>query len=150
MPRWLVAPTAAVLDIPGLVWSAGAPVLLATERSTGFAFETPDGDGATAHFARCVVVTFGFPNDETQHGHRLWSAGLRHYSVNEIFGSPWIEQLRNVERVHDRAPAVPFPHARHFVLTFEDSILEAIAENLVAGPIYDSMAAAIASLPKPR
>jgi hypothetical protein len=38
-----------------------------------------------------------------------------------VENSSWLRELRAIEAVHDRAPAVPFEKERHFVLTFQDS-----------------------------
>lgn len=121
-----------IIDIPGLVWSADAPTpaLFATERRKLFCFETTDEHIRIAELVRCVCVRFGFPNDEVQHGNPVWGRGLHYYAVHEVLGSPWLDELRRTEAVHPMAPAAPFPAARHFVLAFHDSTLEAAAESI--------------------
>ncbi|HKY14900.1 MAG TPA: hypothetical protein VJM33_08230 [Microthrixaceae bacterium] len=123
---------AVVLDVPDLTWSAGAPapVLVASEDRTLFAFEHTDGQARIAEFVGCVAVRFGFPNDEAQHGHPLWNAGLSFYAAHEVSDSPWVSELRAIEAVHPMAAALPFPEARHFMLTFHDSMMEAVARDV--------------------
>ncbi|HEV3362660.1 MAG TPA: hypothetical protein VG795_00725 [Acidimicrobiia bacterium] len=147
---------AVVMHVPGLVWTAGAPmpVVLATEDRTLFAFylaesEVIEGLGVqTAEFVGCSAVTFGFPNDEVLHGHRLWNRGLEFYGLHIIEDSTWLDELRRIERVHDRAPPNPFADSKHFLLTFHDSTLEAIADGVVPLSRYETMAEAVAALVK--
>jgi hypothetical protein len=128
-----------VLDRPDLHWSTGAPLpfVVATEQRTLFAFERPDATTQTAEFVGCTLVKFGFPNDEVQHGLAFWELGLKHYAVHEILDSPWLNELRTVEAAHSAAPAVAFAESRHFVLTFHDSTLEAIARDIVPLERYE-------------
>jgi hypothetical protein len=123
------------IEVAGLRWSAGAPapVVVASESRTLFAFDAWEDDGGgrrVAEFVGCVSVRFGFPNDEALHGHPLYDRGLNLYKVHEVVNSHWLEELRAIERHHDMSPAVPFEDARHYVLTFHDSTLEAIAYEI--------------------
>jgi hypothetical protein len=81
---------------------------------------------SVAELIMCTLFKFGFPNDEVLHGHPLFDAGLGYYQFHEVENSSWLRELRAIEAVHDRAPVVPFEMERHFVLTFQDSTLEAI------------------------
>ena len=149
-----MAERAVCLDVDGLRWDPGAttPVLIAGEHRTLIAFYLPDSEVVEgrevriAELVRCTSVQFGFPNDETLQGHRLWGAGLEFYALHEVQDSTWIELLRSIERVHPAAPASPFPDARHFILTFHDSTLEAIATEIVPLDTYLSMAEAALAL----
>jgi hypothetical protein len=123
--------------MPGIRWSTGAPLplLVSSEGRTLLAFYRDDrdvGDGKVlvVEFVRCIAVRSGFPNDEVLHGHRLWGKGPDFYELHEVFDSTWLADLRTNEAVHHSAPAHPFPEAQHFVLTFQDSTLEAIADGL--------------------
>jgi hypothetical protein len=95
-----------------------------------------------AEFVGCTSVVF--PNDEALHGHRLWGKGLEFYALHQVVDSEWLRELRNVERVHERASDAPFPHSQHFVLTFHDSTLEAVA--VVSRGSYPSMTAALMAM----
>jgi hypothetical protein len=83
-----------------------------------------------AERVRCTSVKFGFPNDEVLHGHRLYGAGLGYYQLHEVDNSAWLIELRAIEAFHDHAPEVPFENGHHFVLTFHDSTVEAIASDV--------------------
>jgi hypothetical protein len=72
---------------------------------------------------------FGFPNDEALGGHALFSPddGLSFYATHEVLESTWLEEVRAIERAHPQSAATPFPNTRHWVLTFHDSTLDALA-----------------------
>ena len=57
-----------------------------------------------------------------------------------------MSELRAIEAAHPDAPAVPFADSRHFLLTFHDSMVEAIAGSIEAGPSYGAMGQAIEAL----
>lgn len=128
------------VDVPGLAWSAGAPepFIVSSEQRTliGFRGRSQDADQSdggeviVVEMVDCTSVKFGFPNDEVLHGHRLHGAGLGYYQLHEVEDSAWLIELRAIEAVHDHAPGVPFENARHFVLTFHDSTVEAIASDV--------------------
>jgi hypothetical protein len=108
------------------------------------ASEQADSDAVTvAELLECTSVRFGFPNDEVLHGHPLYGAGLGYYQLHEVMNSAWLAELRAIEAVHDHAPEVPFENARHFVLTFHDSTLEAIATGVRRAGSYPSRAEAV-------
>jgi hypothetical protein len=104
--------------------------MLASEYRTLLAFDHRDGDIVVLDFIGCVAVRFGFPNDEAQQGHPLWPAGLTFYAAHRVEESPWLAELRAVEAVHSLAPRLAFPAATHFVLTFHDSTVEAVAHEI--------------------
>ena len=74
----------------------------------------------------------GSPNDEVLNGHPLWGSGLEGYSAHEVKNSPWIRELMDINRVHDRFRESQWSDDRHFVLTFHDETLECIADATVA------------------
>lgn len=140
-------------DVPGLAWSGGAPqpFIVSSEERTLIGFyargedaEQTDSDAVTvAELVGCTSVKFGFPNDEVLHGHRLYDAGLGYYGLHEVDNSAWLIELRAIEAVHEHAPEVPFENARHYVLTFHDSTLEAIAHDVRLVGSYGTRAEAV-------
>lgn len=76
-------------------------------------------------------------------GHRLYGSGLTHCQLHEVLDAAWLAQLRAVEAVHPQAPEAPFRSARHFVFTFHDSTLEAIAVDVSLVGIHGSRAEAV-------
>jgi hypothetical protein len=141
-------PVVTVVKRPELVWTAAAPrpVVVGSEDRTLFGFEHPDGGARVAELVRCVGVRFGFPNDEAQHGHPLWGAGLTFSALHEVRGSPWLDELRRIEAAHPSAPVDPFPRGRHFVMTFHDSTLEAIADDVRVVGRYPGVGAAVRAM----
>lgn len=127
------------VDVPGLAWPAGAPepFIVSSEQRTLIAFygrnedadQSDSDEVVVAELVGCASVKFGFPGDEVLHGHRLYAAGLGYYQLHEVEDSAWLIELRAIEAVHHRA-LVPFENARHFVLTFHDSTMEAIASDV--------------------
>ena len=106
------------------------------------------GEVVAMELRGCIAVMSGFPNDEVLHGHRLWGNGLQFYEAHEILDSRWIEYLADIERHHDQAPETPFAEARHFLLSFHDSTLEAIATELVVVGTFESLPRALSELVK--
>lgn len=141
------------IDVPGLAWSAGAPepFIVSSEQRTLIGFYArsedagqSDSDAVTvAELVGCTSVKFGFPNDEVLHGHRLHGAGLNYYHLHEVDNSAWLIELRAIEAAHDHAPEVPFENARHVVLTFHDSPVEAIASDVRLVGSYGTRAEAV-------
>ena len=138
------------LDVNGLeAWSTGAPrpvVLMSEERAliAYYVSGVPVDDGVgTAEFVDCLSLRMGSPNDEALGGHPLYGRGLEAYRLHEVVDSRWLSELRAIESAHPLAPAVPFEACRHFILTFHDSTVEAIAATIEPGPTYPTMADAI-------
>ncbi len=79
-------------------------------------------------FKRVTSIKIGSPNDEVLRGHPLWGRGLESYSAHEIKNSPWITELMEVDRAHERLDESQWSGRRHFMLTFHDETLECIAK----------------------
>jgi len=80
----------------------------------------------------CMIATFGYPNDEALGSHPLYASGLRQYAVFEVIDSSW---KRGVIEQNLRSFPVNPPHyesLRHFVVTFQDSTFECLAQELIA------------------
>jgi hypothetical protein len=141
----------------GVRWDAGTPmpVLLSGLRtfvvfylSTGDPrFDRHDPgrpDPLTDHrigiveFKQVTSVKIGSPNKEVLHGHPLWGSGLEYYRAHEVRNSPWITQLMDVNRVHQRFDESRWSGARHFVLTFHDETLECVARRTVTRSAPDA------------
>jgi hypothetical protein len=78
-------------------------------------------------FKRVTSIKVGSPNDEVLRGHPLWGSGLKFYSAHEIENSPWITELMEVDRAHERFDESPWHGRHHFLLTFHDETLECVA-----------------------
>jgi hypothetical protein len=125
---------------------------VASEYRTLFAFyrdelEVTDGQEVrVAEFGDCLAVMFGFPGDEVLGGHRLWGRGLAYYAIHEVLESAWLEEMRAIERRHIHAPTAPFADVKHYVLTFYDTTLEALARQLRPVSTHSTMAEAISTM----
>jgi hypothetical protein len=73
-------------------------------------------------------VKIGSPNDEVLRGHFLWGSGLEFYSAHEVKNSPWVTELMEVDRAHERFDESQWSGRHHFMLTFHDETLECIAK----------------------
>ena len=128
------------LDIP---WDTGAPEvkLFSTEYKTILCYYNFDdaynenGDISISErtvlieFDRCILHKFGSPNDETLGGHPLYKKGLKFYSAHVVRNSNWIEEIKNISKIHDRYLPGMYDDMKHYIFCFKDSTYECIAEN---------------------
>jgi len=144
----------------GIKWTAGAPVptVLADEDNTYLVFDLcgtdlQGGQTGVITWTGLSAFMFGFPNDEAQHGHRLWRSNGEvppYYEAVEVVDSTWLAELIETERSHPNAPAQPFASSRHFVLLFHDSTFECIATGYRVERRAESSEAVVAELAKAR
>lgn len=146
--------TAAELGLPyaqrvdlGVRWDAGTPMpVLLSGLRTFVAFYLSAGDPqfdrtnprvadpqadrgvGVVEFKRATSVKIGPPDDEVLRGHPLWGSGLEFYSAHEVENSPWITELIEVDRAHERFDESQWTGRRHFMLTFHDETLECVAK----------------------
>jgi hypothetical protein len=146
--------TAAELGLPyaervdlGVRWDAGTPmpvllsglrtfvafylnvhVPVAAETNPRVRDSQADRGIGVVEFKRATTVKIGFPNAEVLRGHPLLGSGLEFYSAHEIKNSPWITELVDVDRAHERFDESQWNGRRHFMLTFHDETLECVAK----------------------
>jgi hypothetical protein len=84
----------------------------------------------------CTSVRFGIPNDEAPPGHPLTPHGLSPYGAHEVIDSEWLNELRTIERRHPQSQAMPLQTSKHWMLTFHDTTLEAIATGIAVHHDY--------------
>ncbi len=99
-----------------------------------------------ACFMGVVAWQWGPPNDEAFQGHPLADRGLRPYGVFRVEGSSWIRQLERMNRVHPQHRPEAFKDLNHFVFTFHDSTLEAIAQAFTTEPRSGPMSAVVTKM----
>jgi hypothetical protein len=87
-----------------------------------------DHDIGIVEFKRVTSIKIGSPSDEVLRGHSLWGSGLEFYSAHEVKNSPWITDLMDVDRAHERFDESQWIGRRHFMLTFHDETLECVAK----------------------
>jgi hypothetical protein len=119
------------IDAPAMNGGAPAPEIAATDNSLVLTYYGPDPRKGRVRIAfnRPRVHYFGPPNDEALHGHPLWAFGLRHYGTFEVLNSRWIDELRNMNRVHPRHVDALFDGLRHYIWTFKDGTFECLARG---------------------
>jgi GntR family transcriptional regulator len=122
------------VELPGLEWTAGAPkpFLVSTEDRTLFAFYRSDQDDTVrvAEFIGCTSVRFGIPNDQALPGHPFTPHRLSPYRAHEVIHSEWLNQLRTIEQRQPQSQTMPLQTSKHWMLTFQDTTLEAIAAGI--------------------
>jgi hypothetical protein len=78
-------------------------------------------------FKKVTSIKIGSPNDEVLRGHPLWGSGLESCSAREVENSPWITELMEADRAHERFDEGRWSGRHHFILTFHDETLECVA-----------------------
>jgi len=72
---------------------------------------------------------FGIANDEVFSGLPLWEKGLEAYSAHIIENSTWIDELKNINKVHPHYNENRWADRKHFALLFHDEIFEVMATD---------------------
>lgn len=80
-------------------------------------------------FKRYLKYTFGFPGDETLHGHPYRKLGLESYSFYELRNSDIIKSLQEIGKVHPEYNREQWKMYKHYILTFHDNMFECIAQG---------------------
>jgi hypothetical protein len=70
---------------------------------------------------------FGIANDEVFSGLPLAKKGLKYGGAHIIENSLWIQEIKNIHKVHPYYNAERWKQLKHFVLLFHDELLEVIA-----------------------
>jgi hypothetical protein len=141
------------LDV-GFVPNAGAPqpVVIETEHNAVLMFwGQRNGEPGTRQrvavtASDCMIATFGYPGDEALPGHPLYKSGLRYYGVFEVLDPSW--RARIISQNQSVFPKTPahYERLRHFIITFQDSTFECLAEQLSAQPIEGRIADVLRSV----
>jgi hypothetical protein len=71
---------------------------------------------------------FGIANDEVFPGLSLYSSGLKEWA-HIIENSKWIEELKQIHKVHPSYNELRWSKRNHYTLLFKDEILEVIATD---------------------
>ncbi len=72
---------------------------------------------------------FGMFNDEVSSGYHLYKKGIVAYSAHIIENSRWINELKNIHRVHSYFNEERWVSKKHFFLFFKDEMFEIIAKK---------------------
>ena len=75
-----------------------------------------------------LIHKYGYPNDEVSHP--LSKYGLGFYGLFEVTNSPWIIELRNINRQHSRHTDSMFDNYKHYIAKFKDVTVEVISTKI--------------------
>lgn len=70
---------------------------------------------------------FGIANDEVFSGLPLYDQGLEWAQI--VQNSNWIEEVKEINKVHPYFDESKWKNDKHYLLTFKDAILEVIADD---------------------
>lgn len=144
-------PRLEVLDLSGMKWDGGAPMpqlLAGTRRATVLCYESPEtgGDECLMEicFDGCSTVRMGHPNDEVLHAHPLYRCGMKFYEAHLVHNSPWLDEHRRMNSVHEAHSDATWASLNHYFLAFHDEVVEAIAQGISARRLEGDMASELA------
>jgi len=118
-------------DLPQSDTGSPMPFKMNGEHSLFLIYRIQDAESqyAVLSFDHCYAQKFGPPNDETIEGHNLYKYGLQPYDSFKVKNSPWIKDLKKINKVHPNYDSKKFKQYNHFIWTFHDSTFECIAKN---------------------
>ena len=114
-----------VTDAFVTLWgSSGAFAFLATK-------EHEDGlwhDCGWAVFRSRTIfqIKHGHPNDEALPGHKLWEHGLSELDIAEVHESPWIDEIKEVNKVEFPGAGSEGWRCRHHIFALKEVTLEVL------------------------
>ncbi len=74
-----------------------------------------------------LAIEASGPNDEAFHQHPYYNLGLKHYDIQEIQHSPWLEIVAS-RQSKNGSPGPRRPHTRHIVFALKESSLDVAGE----------------------
>ncbi len=74
-------------------------------------------------------IRIGGPNDEVLEGHPLWGKGIDYGDAFVINNSEWKRTYQEINKAHDNYNEVSWQTLQHFMWTFHDYMVEALAET---------------------
>jgi len=95
---------------------------------------------ALVEFKQCTIAKLGSPNDEVFHGHPLEGKGIEAYTPLKVKNSTWIEEIKNINKVHSNYKEENWTDCNHFIFGFHDTTFECIADSFEVETYNVSMA----------
>ena len=112
------------------LWSTGAPCpqVFSNGHETYLSYYTDDVKSpiVLVTFYKSRSHRFGIVNDEAANGHPLYEKGLETYRAHTIVNSRWIEEHKQIHKIHPRYSDKHWVGYKHFLLFFHDEIFEVI------------------------
>ena len=118
-------------DVPFPAAGAPNPLVLADESTLVVAYLSVTA-ACLVVFKQCYASHFGLPNEGAFTSHPLAEQGLPPYGAFEVENSSWVRGLATRNLSHPRHDPQVFQRLRHWVWTFEDSVLECAALSYAA------------------
>jgi hypothetical protein len=81
-------------------------------------------------FNLSYIYKFGYPNDEVLGAHELYKNGLPFYSICEVINSPWIQSLKEMNKIHPMHNDNLFKDKRHYIITMKDNTFEIVCKEI--------------------
>ena len=110
------------------VWSTGSPCpqIYSNGHETYLTYYTDLKDSALVlvTFFKSHSHRFGMVNDEAASGHPLYDKGLEVYRTHVIENSTWLEEHKQIHKVHHRYSDRDWIDYKHYLLFFHDEIFE--------------------------
>jgi hypothetical protein len=103
--------------------------VIATQGATYLLLEK-EGENVYALRFDSPYCRYGGPNDEAHGGHPLAKYGLGLYGLYEVENSPWINEMKEANRVHPRHNDSMFSSYRHYIACFKDVKLESVCRKM--------------------
>lgn len=85
---------------------------------------------ASLSFKNHIIYKFGYPNAEVLQAHPYYNLGLESYNIYEVAESDWVKEIETKNRLHPFHNPLKFKMYKHFIITFEDSTFECVAQGL--------------------
>jgi len=111
-------------------WSTGAPCpqVFSNGHETYLSYYTDEAENTLVlvTFFKSLSHRFGIVNDEALNGHPLYEKGLETYRAHIIENSRWIEEHKQIHKVHPNFTEKHWLDYKHILLSFHDEIFEII------------------------
>jgi hypothetical protein len=101
--------------------------VVASQRKLFLLLEQTDNIIDTLQFD-FLIYKYGYPNDEVSHP--LSKFGLGPYGLFKVTNSPWITELKNINRQHHRHSDSLFDKDQHYIAKFKDVTVEIICTKM--------------------
>ncbi len=75
-----------------------------------------------------LIYKYGYPNDEVSHP--LSNYGLGSFGLFQVANSPWLAELREDNRQHNRHTDSSFDEYKHYIARFKDVTIEVICTKM--------------------
>jgi hypothetical protein len=104
--------------------------IISTQHETYLFLDTEAEITYGLKFNPSYIHKFGYPNAEVLGAHELYKFGLPFYSICEVLNSPWIQRLKENNKIHPGHNDNLYKDRRHFIITMEDNTFEIVCKEI--------------------